>query len=228
MREEEARCIAAMLLQLPIRQGATCLNIGSSTRHFRENMQPHITRELIAPLKAAGLSIIHCDIKPEDGVDLVGNVLEPAFQESMAERRADILLCCNLLEHLDSPDDFAAACANLVRPGGYMVVSIPYSYPYHEDPIDTMLRPSPESIATYFPDWQMIRGKVVVSNTYLHDLKKLANGPKMVLSHLASVFSPCPRHRPWWGKAHRLLWLFRPYKISIALLRKPSDQLVTR
>jgi SAM-dependent methyltransferase len=223
MRVEEARRIARLVAEVNLPPGSVCLNVGSSTRGFREVDQPHIDAELIRPLEAQGLRFVHCDIKADDGVDLVGNVLDPEFQRRMADHRADLLFCCNILEHLADPQAFADACANLVRPGGYMIVSVPLSYPYHADPIDTMLRVSPAELACFFPEWERVRGEVVESRTFLQDMMARPDGLMTLAKHFLKVMVPMYRPRQWRGKAHRTLWLFRPYKISVALLRKPAS-----
>lgn len=221
MRVEEARRIARIVASVGLEPGSVCLNIGSSTRRFREVEQPHIAGELIKPLEAAGVRFVHCDLKPDDGVDLVGNVLDPEFQRRMADRKGDVLLCCNILEHLTDPQAFADACARLVRSGGYMVVSVPLSYPYHADPIDTMLRVTPQQLAGFFPDWELVRGEIVKSQTFLEETLAQPGGAFTLAKHLAKVLVPLYRPNQWRTKAHRTLWLFRPYKISVALLRKP-------
>jgi SAM-dependent methyltransferase len=221
MRAEEAQRIAALVAGVDLPSDCVCLNIGSSTRRFRESEQPHIHTELIQPLEAAGVRFVHCDLKADDGVDLVGNVLDPEFQRRMADHRADILLCCNILEHLTEPQKFADACANLVRSGGYMVVTVPYSYPYHADPIDTMLRVDPAGLARFFPGWELAHGEIVESQTFLQETLARTGGVGVLIKHLAKVMVPLYRPHQWRTKAHRTLWLFRPYKVSVALLRKP-------
>ena len=54
----------------------TVLNIGSSTKHFREIIQPHINNNLIQPLINKGARVIHIDIKDNNGVDIVGDINE--------------------------------------------------------------------------------------------------------------------------------------------------------
>lgn len=222
MREEEAKRVAALVKGLGLVKDSVCLNIGSSTQHFRDVMQPHITKDLIEPIEACGIRVIHCDMKEDDGVDLVGDVLHPEFQQAMADKRADVLLCCNILEHLTDPHRFAAACGNLVRPGGYMVVSVPSSYPCHPDPIDTMLRPTPGELGAFFPDWKVIAAEVLTTDTFLDETLKKDGGASILLKHVLKVLVPFYRPRQWWPKAHRLLWLFRPYKSSLVVLQKPS------
>lgn len=224
MRKEEAQWVAAVVEGLCLEEGSVCLNVGSSTLHFRNVTQPHITRDLINPIEACGIRVIHCDIKSDDGVDLVGDVLDPVFQRAMADKRADVLLCCNILEHLADPQSFASACGNLVRGGGYMIASVPLSYPFHPDPIDTMLRPTPAELSAFFPGWRVIAGEVLTTETFLDEMLRSDGGASALLMHVLKVLVPFYRPRHWWPKAHRLLWLFRPYKSSLVVLQKPFQR----
>ena len=61
------------------------------------------------------------------------------------------LLCCNVLEHVRDPGEFARRCGTLVMSGGVLAVTVPRSYPHHSDPIDTLYRPTPEEAAALFP-----------------------------------------------------------------------------
>jgi SAM-dependent methyltransferase len=222
MRVEEAECIRTLVASVDMVPGVVCLNIGSSTKHFREIEQPHIGAKLIRPLEDAGVRFVHCDLKDADGVDLVGNVLDAGFQQRMAENQADVLLCCNILEHLSDPQAFSDACAELVKPCGYMVVSVPLSYPYHPDPIDTMLRATPVELANFFSGWEIVRAEVVRSQTFLHEVLAKPRGVSTLILHILKVIFPIYRPTRWWEKTHRLMWLFRPYTVSVVLLRKPA------
>lgn len=222
MRVEEAQDISTRVRALNLQAGTVCLNLGSSTKQFREIDQPHIHRLLIAPLEASGIIFVHCDMKSDEGVEMVGDVLAPEFQNRLVQRGAGLLLCCNILEHLTDPQAFATACANLVRPGGYAVVSVPLSYPYHPDPIDTMLRPTPEEIARLFPGWTIVHGAQVTSGSFWSELMAHRGGASRLLAHLARVLLPFYRPQNWVPMAHRLLWLFKPYKVSVVLLHKPA------
>lgn len=223
MRLEEAKRIAELVTGLDLGRGAVCLNVGSSTKHFREVAQPHIRSHLLEPLEDGGIKVVHCDIKPDVGVDLVGDVLDVEFQNKMESTRPDLLLCCNILEHLKDPQAFAAACMNLVRPGGYMVVSVPMSYPYHPDPMDSMLRVTPEQLSQMFPCCHVVAGEVVKSDTFLAETLKKPGGRVILFKYALKAIAPFYRPRQWWPKARRLSWLFRPYKSSVVLMQKPSD-----
>jgi len=214
MRPQETDVIGRWITDLRLPAGSVCLNIGSSTEDFRRKMQPHVGA-LFDRLSASGLRVVHCDLKAAEGVDEVGDVLDPAFQERMREYDADLLICSNLLEHLTDPGAFARACASLVRPGARGLITVPYSYPYHADPIDTMFRPSPQELARLLGGWEIERGDII-------DCGRFQIGGMALVKYLGRVALPFYRRDKWWGMAHRLLWLFRPYRQTMLLARKPS------
>lgn len=222
MRIEEARRLREWIADLALPPRSVVLNVGSSTGDFRRRQQPHIHAELFAPLEAAGLRVIHCDLKAADGVDEVGDVLDPAFRERMRDYEADVMICSNLLEHLTDPRTFAAACGDLVKPGGHCLITVPYSYPYHPDPIDTMLRPSPQELATMLPNFTLERAEVLESGTFIDDLNAGGRPVYVLANQLARTAMPFYRPSQWRHIAHRLLWLFRPFTVSMVQVGKPS------
>jgi SAM-dependent methyltransferase len=140
---EATRLQELILAQPPSR----LLNLGSSTRRFREVEQPHIERLLFGPLRAAGVEIVHADLRAGDGVDLVGDISDPDFVADLKSRGFDAVVAANLLEHVRDPVAVAAACEKIVAPGGGIAASVPSSYPYHADPVDTGFRPAPDALA---------------------------------------------------------------------------------
>jgi len=222
MRPEEAETLAGWVRELALPSGSVCLNIGSSTAHFREEEQPHINARFIAPLEAAGLRFVHCDMKAASGVDEVGDILDPRFRVTLKRHRARLLVCSNLLEHLTDPKAFALACGDLLVEGGYGLFTVPSSYPYHPDPIDTMLRPSPEELAAFLPGWTVMKARELKTGSYWQDLKKTGSPINRLARHAARVALPFYRPHTWRTNASRLLWLFRPYRVSLALLKKPE------
>lgn len=221
MRREEADTLAHWVRELELEPGTTCLNIGSSTREFREQQQPHIAERFIRPLEQDGIRFVHCDMKEADGVDEVGDVLDPIFRERLKQHRASLLVCSNLLEHLTAPQQFASACAELVKEGGYGIFSVPLAYPYHPDPIDTMLRVTPAQLAAMLPDWTIVRSGEIRAGNYWRDLKESGSPWSRLIRQMARVALPFYRPGQWRANAGRLPWLFRTYRVSIVLLQKP-------
>jgi hypothetical protein len=221
MRPEEADTLTLWVRQLGFKPGTVCLNIGSSTKEFRETLQPHIAERFIRPLESDGIRFVHCDMKHADGVDEVGDILDPDFRSRLRQHQAALLVCSNLFEHLTEPEPFARACADLIDDSGYGLFSVPLSYPYHPDPIDTMLRLSPAQLAAMMPDWNVIRLGEIEAGDYWRDLRNSGSGLSRVARQVGRVAMPFYRPRRWRENASRLSWLFRKYRVSIALLQKP-------
>ena len=222
MRREEADLLAQWVGQLGLPPGTICLNIGSSTREFREEKQPHVADLFIRPLEAQGIRFVHCDMKAADGVDEVGDILDPSFRAHLQSHHATLLVCSNLLEHLTDPRAFADACAELVDTGGYALLSVPLAYPYHPDPIDTMLRLTPDQLAAMLPSWKVVRSAAIGAGNYWRDLKETGSALPRLLHQLARAALPFYRPSQWRANASLLAWLFRTYRVSAVLLQKQA------
>lgn len=227
MRPNEARHIEMVLASLAGEAMNPCLNIGSSTAHFRMVEQPHVDAHVFRPLRERGVRILNLDIKEDEGVDLVGNVLDPDFQTQLGELHPRLVMCSNLLEHLTDPIAFAHACASFVEPGGFLLITGPYSYPYHLDPIDTLYRPGPEEIRRLFPDFSCLHEAIVPDSTYLHDLLsqntsrqliRLIGGHVLKFPYL--LLADFERFK---ARYHRYFWLFRPYLSTVVVLHLPGN-----
>jgi SAM-dependent methyltransferase len=223
MRYHEAVRAGEWIRSLSLPAGAVSLNIGSSTERFRTRSQPHIDRFIFAPLRIAGVRVLHCDLKADPGVDLVGDILDPSFQRKLRDLGADLLICSNLLEHLKDPPAFVRACASLVAPGGYALFTVPSSYPYHPDPIDTLLRPTPQQLAEMVPGWHVIEAEEMTCGNALSDLQGSKRRWRDAAHYLARLATPFYKPRYWVAYAHRALWFFRKYRVSMLLVRKPPE-----
>ncbi len=217
MRVSEAESLKEVLLgQADV---SPLLNLGSSTRHFREVSQPHIQNVLFAPLEAAGIKIFHSDLKEGDGIDLAGDILDPKVADQLAAMQFKTVLLSNLLEHVTDRDAVAQACERIVGSGGHILVTVPKSYPYHPDPIDTLYRPSPEQLARLFKNSELTRATVVEDGTYADDLRRQGLAPMRELGGLALRWLTFFRRtRGLLSRTHRWLWYRRPYQTSVALL----------
>lgn len=193
------------------------LNIGSSTAAFRQEKQPFIHDLIFAPLEARGATVWHVDIKDAPGVDIVADVSDEADLRRLEALNADCVFCFNLLEHLTDPAAFCARLERLAAPGCAFMVSVPRSYPYHRDPIDTMFRPTPQEIAALFAHCALTDGAVVPSGGYRD---KIAAKPKLILNHVFWFLTPFLGVRKWARAVAKLKWLFVDYKVSIAVLTR--------
>jgi hypothetical protein len=213
---------AARLREILLAQRAVSplLNLGSSTRAFRETAKPHIQAELFGPLEAAGIRIFHSDLKQADGVDLAGDILDPAVRAGLKQRGFRCLLCANLLEHVRDRATVAAVCEEIVGPGGLILATVPSSYPYHADPIDTLYRPGPEALGALFTSSETVLEEELTGETYAEDMR--TRGVSLS-GEIARTFGLAlvafARPKGFAARAHRWLWYRRPFRVSIALVR---------
>lgn len=144
------------------------LNIGSSTKEFIEITQPYIKTNLFDEFAKKNCVVKNIDIKQAEGVDLVGDVTEPVFIEKLKNLNASFIICSNLLEHLTERTAFCEALVKIMNADTKLIVSVPYSFPYHEDPIDTMYRPNLKDLQIAFPTLKQIEGEIVDCGSYLN------------------------------------------------------------
>ncbi len=86
MNRTESEWLSQRLNALPDDVIFPLLNIGSSTLEFRTQIQPYIEQNIFGPLRARNSDgVYHLDIKSAPGVDLVGDLLDPAFLDKVAQ-----------------------------------------------------------------------------------------------------------------------------------------------
>ena len=105
---------------------------------------------MFAPLREAGVKVVHCDLKEDHGVDFAGDILDPEVRHRLKGMGFKCILLSNVLEHVRDRKEVTAACEEIVGRGGFILATVPSSYPYHADPIDTYYRPSPAELAKTF------------------------------------------------------------------------------
>ena len=149
-------------------------NIGSSTEHFRKTIQPHIHNNIIAPLQYLGWQVVNVDVKPEQGVDIIADVTSIDFSKNIKDKFA-LTICTNLLEHVDDIDLVINNLIAITKSGGYILITVPYKYKIHLDPIDNGFRPTPQEIVMLFKQTadKMIDSKIIsVSDIDQYHIRK--------------------------------------------------------
>jgi hypothetical protein len=218
---KEARWIGDRLSAYSPQQISPLLNIGSSTGEFREFVQPWMTQEIFAPLRGRGVEVVHMDSRPGCGIDIRANLLDDADFDLVRARRYRGLLCCNVLEHVNAPGEFARRCTALVEPGGVIVVTVPLSYPHHADPIDTLYRPAPEAIARLFPRSSTTSAEIIDTGESYRD--EVGRRPWILLRHLLRLPVPFLDAAKWRHSMAKPYWLFHNYQVSAVILRRDDD-----
>ncbi len=218
MFEAEARWLRGALDAFPPERLSPLLNLGSSDAMFRETIQPWIEAELFRPLRAREIDIAHVDLRDAPGVDVRADLMQAIDVERLRARRPRALLCCNLLEHVTAPDLLARHSLDLLDPGGLVFVTVPYSYPHHRDPIDTMYRPSPAELARLFAGARLREGAILdTGRSYRDDVRRR---PWILLRHVVRFPVPFLSPAKWRRSMKKLYWLAAEYRITCAVFEK--------
>jgi SAM-dependent methyltransferase len=193
------------------------LNVGSSTGPFTSREQPWIDAEVFGPLRTANARVVNCDIKTGSGVDIVGDLTDPAFVKQLSNLGIKSVLCANVLEHLTKPAELARSLVDVVADGGYLIVSGPYSYPWHPDPIDTLFRPTPEELARLFPGTVTVAAERVRCGTFW---EYVSRSKRKLFMTTTRLMLPYYKPKDWWASALRLGWLTREFEATCLVLQK--------
>ncbi|AKG19919.1 methyltransferase type 11 [Calothrix sp. 336/3] len=220
MLREEANWLGSIIYSLDAGEVFPILNIGSSNQDFREKVQPWIDELLFKPGREQGYSIIHCDMKDDAGVDLVGDFNNPLFLQEISQKNIQSILCSNLLEHLTNREEICQTMSSLIPINGYLFVTVPYRFPYHRDPIDTMFRPSVEELRQLFPDLEIVQGEIVSGGMLLQStsVSPILYLLVMCIRLILPVYQPLR----WLDSLRYSLWLFQEISATCVVFKRIS------
>jgi hypothetical protein len=194
------------------------LNLGSSTREFREIKQPFVYELVFAPLLARGVRIIHSDLKEGDGVDIATDIFDESGLEKIKAEKPRCVLCTHMFEHVENREKLAEIILKILPSKGLFFVTVPHSYHYHADPIDTMYRPTPNELANLFHEQLILEKAVLTGDNYWTHIKKRPF--TLFLRHFARFFTPFLGIKKWKRSMRKLYWLVNNYKVSAIVGQK--------
>jgi SAM-dependent methyltransferase len=99
------------------------IDIGGKKRNPKGNFRPP---------KFADNRWLSLNINLETQPDIVADAHDLPFKINSA----DCLLCCEVLEHVKKPELCATEMMRVLKPGGTLILSVPFLYPLHVDPHD--------------------------------------------------------------------------------------------
>lgn len=98
------------------------------------------------------------------------NVCADATALPLKNDCADVILCTEVLEHLEDPDACIDEIFRLLRKDGSAFVSVPFMYPVHADPFDFQ-RFTADGLQRYFADFSSV--EIIPMGSYLGTLGML-------------------------------------------------------
>jgi SAM-dependent methyltransferase len=100
------------------------IDIGCGTKPWQGTFAPHVDEHIGVDHEATvhGLSRV--------------DVIADAYSTPFDDCAVDTILMTEVLEHLETPERAFAECRRLLRPGGHLIATTPFSWPLHEEPRD--------------------------------------------------------------------------------------------
>ena len=218
MFEAEACWLRHALEAFPPERLSPLLNLGSSSAMVRKAIQPWIDAEVFCPLRDRGVETVHVDMRELPGVDVRADLTDADDVERLSALQPNALLCSNLLEHVLEPRQLARHCLDLLPRGGLAFVTVPFSYPYHRDPIDTLYRPSLAELSELFGSARMLDGTILGAGVSYRDAVR--ERPWILLRHVWRFPVPFLSFERWKRSMARLYWLVAEYRITCAVFEK--------
>ena len=219
---KEAEWVAAQLSRVPEDDLSPLLNLGSSTEEFGARQQPHIRELVFERLRRRGTHVVNVDVKRAAGVDLVGDICEPAVAQQVRDAGVRAALVSNLLEHVPDPEAMARAVVDVVPPGALIVVTGPRRFPYHPDPIDNRFRPDAAEAAELFPGTTALTTATIDAGSWrAWDPRERAGRSRT--RPIVRALVPFYRPSNWLDAVRQLPYLVRSAQAFGLVLRKRAD-----
>lgn len=215
---QEAKWIANEM-HTRISELSPLINVGSSTLHFRTVEQPFIDKEIFKPFVQQGGKVLHLDMKEDVGVDLAGDLMNEEFRDQVKKHEIKGALCSNLLEHVENPRLVCDLLVDIVQTDGYIIITVPHRYPYHNDPIDTMFRPDVKAIEALFPARKLVNGEIVTIEGSSF-AKMLLRNPSLLAVTTLRALMPFYKFQSWKHIVAYIPKSFKPFQVTCVTLRK--------
>lgn len=183
MFEEESLWIKEVLDGLDISLIKDVLDVGSSTKEFRTEIQPYIHENVFKPLRNKGSVIYYMDKKDGEDIDYVVDI--ESINAKQIGKVFDLVICCSLLEHVNKPNKACSFLIDLTKKRGFLLVTVPNRYRHHNDPIDTGFRPSIKELTSMFPEMEIIKKELVhIKDKEKYKLPSISEAIKYIIPAL--------------------------------------------
>ena len=165
------------------------INLGSGNVEQLKKTKPWVSKNVFDLFKKQKAKILHVDAENFSGVDIVQDLSEPnslAFCDNL--KGSKLFILANVLEHIPKKAhaEFLNKIYSKMKSKDGLMITVPYDYPYHADPIDTMYRPSPSELKKLLPlAW--LEGEIVSAGSFKEEfshmniLKRNKKAPKTIM-----------------------------------------------
>jgi hypothetical protein len=218
MRLEESLEIQSTL-ERHIKKIGSVINLGSGDIRKLKKDKPWVFKHVFDPLTKKSL-VIHADIDSFNGACQICNLTKSnALDFINTTPKPRLFILANVLEHV--PKKSVKIILNKIfkamNKGDFFLITAPYSYPYHPDPIDSMYRPEPKAIAGLIK-LMWLDMKIIECGSFKEEFGKMSLSKK--IRKILKLFFIFQSINNYLRNAHRLIYLFKSYKITMLLGKK--------
>ncbi len=193
---------------------ANIINLGSGNVEQLKKTKPWVSKNVFDIFKKQKAKILHVDAEGFPGVDIVQDLSELnslSFCDKL--KGSKLFILANVLEHIPKKAhaEFLKKIYGKMKSKDGLMITVPYDYPYHADPIDILYRPTPEDLHKLLPlTW--LEGEIVSAGSYREEFRHM-NTLKRIRKLLKPfwIFQKPSK----WLENHRLFYLFKNYRITI-------------
>ncbi len=193
---------------------ANIINLGSGNVEQLKKTKPWVSKNVFDIFKKQKAKILHVDAEGFPGVDIVQDLSELnslSFCDKL--KGSKLFILANVLEHIPKKAhaEFLKKIYGKMKSKDGLMITVPYDYPYHADPIDTLYRPTPEDLHKLLPlTW--LEGEIVSAGSYRDEFRHM-NTLKRIRKLLKPLWIFQKPSK--WLENHRLFYLFKNYRITI-------------
>lgn len=161
---KESLWIKDRIMDSNLKGSVDIIDIGSASPEYREIKQPYVAN-LFEWIKTR-YKLKTLDFDPNSEANFICDITNPSV---LSIGQFSIVIASNILEHVEE-SKFQNAVDNiqeLVKTGGYLIVTVPYNIALHDSPIDNGFRPDVQKLCSLFKsNFDLVAGESLVDRHY--------------------------------------------------------------
>lgn len=198
------------------------LNVGSSTLKYRTVTQPFIQTNIFSLFDDEKNQVIHLDMKKEEGIDMVGDLSNESFRNTIKSLKPKLILCNNVLMYLnkETRKKLAGILYEILDKNGYLIVTNSHVFPPAHDPLEAYYRASPVKMKSdLFNNFVQIDSQIIETQYSFYNFLKLKK--RIIPIKILRLLLPLYRSNEWWFMLkYYFFHLKKNYSASCLFLKK--------
>lgn len=196
---EESIWISKKIKEILPEEPFPVLNVGSSTLKYRTVTQSFIQKNIFSLFDDEKNQVIHLDMKEDEGIDMVGDLYNEEFRNTIKNLKPKLILCNNILMYLNAKTrtELAKILYEILDKDGYLIITNSHVFPPAHDPVESYYRASPKKMHNeLFDSFNVLDSQIVQTHFSFYDYLK--SKPKVVLVKIIRFFLPFYKSKEWW------------------------------